>query len=757
VLHRDIKPGNIIVGKHGETLVVDWGLAKPLGRIEPRVDSGERTLIPRSASGSASTLPGSVLGTPAYMSPEQSEGDLEHLGPRSDVYSLGAALYCLLSGKPPFEGDLADVIRAVQKGQFRTPRQIDPSIDRALEAVCLKAMALKPADRYNSPKALAEDVERWMADEPVGAWREPRTWVLLRWLARHRVGVTAAGAALLVALAGTGAVLAVQTKANSELRCANLELATANAKVARANGALAASNEREKARFALAQEAIRTFHTGVNEDILLKQEEFKALRTRLLHEAREFYRKLEELLRGQEDRDSRMSLGRVYLEVGQLTLQLDSIEEALKVHELAVDLFEALCREDPADTEPRHMLARSLQSLSLVLRAVGRHDEGHTAAERSRALFRTLAEAQPATRRRLAQWGRSEIYYSDSLLAKGRYDEALGAIQRALAILEAPAGASPPSQDLQPELLEVYSALADVLDEGGRQEEALVAYAKARDVGEALFLASPRDPATSQVLVRTVGNLGICLRDTGRRDEALVAFDPALQVLKAAGGANPTLIMFRADSAWIDCAGAEALVALGRDAEALQALERARAARESLIKANPVVVRNHEQLLRVQRLIADIHRRAGRMSEMLTSLKHAQEFAASLAHDYPENGDLQFNLAGADKDLGGLLSAMGKTSEGLEWFGKALAIHRKMIEASPSKSSYRSSLADTLRSRGIELQRCGRPADAVCCLYAYVSAWHSFLILSGLRSVRRFETLKLPLRSGTSKIRVVPR
>jgi eukaryotic-like serine/threonine-protein kinase len=98
---------------------------------------------------------------------------------------------------------------------------------------------------------------------------------------------------------------------------------------------------------------------------------------------------------------------------------------------------------------------------------------------------------------------------------------------------------------------------------------------------------------------------------------------------------------------------------------------------------------------------------------VLTSLKHAQEFAVSVAHDYPENGDLQFNLAGADKDLGGLLSAMGKTSEGLEWFGKALAIHRKMIEASPSTSSYRSSLAETLRCRGIELQRCGRAADAV--------------------------------------------
>ena len=101
VLHRDIKPGNIIVGKHGETLVVDWGLAKARGRSDATVSSGERPLMPSSASGSAETLPGSALGTPAYMSPEQARGDLEAMGPRSDVYSLGATLYCLLTGRPP--------------------------------------------------------------------------------------------------------------------------------------------------------------------------------------------------------------------------------------------------------------------------------------------------------------------------------------------------------------------------------------------------------------------------------------------------------------------------------------------------------------------------------------------------------------------------------------------------------------------------------------------------------------------------------
>src|SRR5262249_34246915 len=145
-VHRDIQPGNIIIGKYGETLVVDWGLAKATGRSDP--GAGERALMPSSRSGSMETLPGSALGTPAYMSPEQAGGELDRLGPASDVYCLGATLYCLLTGRPPFEGeDIGDVLRRVQAGDVRAPREVDPALDKALEAVCTKAMARKRAER----------------------------------------------------------------------------------------------------------------------------------------------------------------------------------------------------------------------------------------------------------------------------------------------------------------------------------------------------------------------------------------------------------------------------------------------------------------------------------------------------------------------------------------------------------------------------------------------------------------------------------
>jgi serine/threonine protein kinase len=102
VLHRDLKPGNIMLGKYGETLVVDWGLAKPLGHRGAKAETDERTLQPASARDSGHTQMGSAIGTPQYMSPEQAEGRLDLLGPATDVYSLGARLYCLLTGRAPF-------------------------------------------------------------------------------------------------------------------------------------------------------------------------------------------------------------------------------------------------------------------------------------------------------------------------------------------------------------------------------------------------------------------------------------------------------------------------------------------------------------------------------------------------------------------------------------------------------------------------------------------------------------------------------
>jgi tetratricopeptide (TPR) repeat protein len=206
ILHRDLKPGNVMLGRYGETLVVDWGLAKAVGRPEGASGTEEGTLRPTAASDSAPTQLGSALGTPAYMSPEQAAGRLDLLGPASDVYGLGATLYCLLTGRAPFtRADTGAVLQKVQRGEFAPPRQVKGNVPAALEAVCLKAMALRPGGRYESPRALADDLEHWLADEPVRAWREPWRLRAGRWARRHRPLVAAAAAGVLVAVLAAGA------------------------------------------------------------------------------------------------------------------------------------------------------------------------------------------------------------------------------------------------------------------------------------------------------------------------------------------------------------------------------------------------------------------------------------------------------------------------------------------------------------------------------------------------------------------------
>jgi len=199
VLHRDLKPGNIILGEYGETLVVDWGLAKVLGQPEAERRANVAILQPVAGNGTPPTELGRALGTPAFMSPEQATGHHEQLGPATDVYGLGATLYILLTGKPPYSGASLEEIRdRICRGDALRPRQAKPEIPPPLEAACLKAMALRPGDRYASAGELAEDIERWMADEPTSAYRETILERSARTIRRHRT-VAASGIALLVA------------------------------------------------------------------------------------------------------------------------------------------------------------------------------------------------------------------------------------------------------------------------------------------------------------------------------------------------------------------------------------------------------------------------------------------------------------------------------------------------------------------------------------------------------------------------------
>jgi serine/threonine-protein kinase len=648
--------------------------------------------MPSSASGSAETLPGTALGTPAYMSPEQAAGELDRLGPRSDVYSLGATLYCLLTGKPPQEGDdIGEVLRKVQRGEFSPPRQIDPSIDPALEAVCNKAMATEPEDRYGSARALVEDVERWMADEPVSAWSEPWTRKLLRWLTLHRTGVTGAAAAVLAGVVGLSAVLAVQTQANARLSesltrekaakaqvtVANAELKAASAVIERTNADLTASNDRVEARYKIALEAIKTLHTGVSEDFLLKEPQFKTLRNGLLKSAAGFYQKLVALLGKDADVASRRALAAARSEIADLTANVGDDAGALALLREVLAAREALAAEPGADPDTKADVGHTLIAISFRLGEIGKTDEK----------FATL--------------------------------------RRAEALLVDAARSSPPSTSVQDALARCRLNLGYSLWRKGKPDEALVTLRQARAHYEAQYSEAGATPEVRHRLSGVIGNIAILLAEAGKPQEAEAESRAGLAIEQKLIDEYPTNGKYRNYQATFHNDLATILIDMGRSKEAETEFRLALALWQALAEEYPAVTSWQNNVGFLQNNLGELLQATGRPNEAEAVFRAAQALLRKLADGHPDNTIYRGNLVYATVKLAKALLSLGRPAEARDEADRAVALCRVMIEAAPRSVNARGRLGEALLGAGRARRALGDHAGAAGNLRQATAAYES--------------------------------
>ncbi len=479
VIHRDVKPGNILVERDPDggwkPYVVDFGIA-------------------REAAAAGATRTGEVMGTPAYMAPEQARGEIRRIDRRTDVYSLGAVLYELLAGRPPFddESEIGVLLKVVDETP-RSPRTIDPAIPRDLELVTLHCLEKAPQHRYPTARALADDLRRYLRGEPVTARPVGMPTRVVRYCMRHRT-LTAIAALLLV----VGCVAAV-------VHTVQLERESARADAARADA-----------------EALLGFLLDEVAEGLAPLGRLDLLE-RVAREAATYYERFEpeELDHAQALRAAAASAA-----LAQVLEQRGRHEPALAAYRRGLEQLDAGGDKEALETTRVGMsiatrIAALLQELGDLDGALAEHD-------RAMAL---LHSRSPSQQEALAGV-ESDLERDRSwvLLELGDHEGALEAAGRGLAIVERRPEAARTDPAMRHRLAVLESLTGLVLRERGDLPEAVRWLGRARDDLAGLHRDHPEDPTYAAELQLAQGRIGDAFALAGRTEEAAEAYRQGIEI-----------------------------------------------------------------------------------------------------------------------------------------------------------------------------------------------------------------------------------
>jgi tetratricopeptide (TPR) repeat protein/tRNA A-37 threonylcarbamoyl transferase component Bud32 len=544
VIHRDLKPQNILLGPYGETLVVDWGLAKVLDQPEAGPDPAPPG---PSGGGSGETATGQAMGTPAYMSPEQAQGDWAVVKPASDVYSLGATLYALLTGEPPARGSVTEVLEQVKEGRLTPPRQAQPWTPPALDAVCRKAMSRHSWDRYAAAAELAADVERWLADEPTTAYREPWPTRVARWGRRHKTWVAGAAALLLTATAALAVGLVVVGGKEREAAAAR-DQAQKNEAEART------AQQQATAQSQLAVQTLAGVVSGFQREVA-GLPAARPFRRRTLAVALEKLRQVSRSAATADAIDRATMLA--HLEIGNIFLTAggDSPDEAAAADreelrgwtaeadwhfEQALKIAQRLADAVPKDLDARHDLAVCHSRRADALERLNDVDGAEPHRREALTIRRELVEKEPNRtdwRRELAVVSRKK---GEWLLRQGKAAAAIADLDEAVGQMRAVVRDKPKMALYRRDLALCLVALGEARRRLGEVKEAKAAFDEALKVRQETVDALPSDALAQADLALSLQDRGRERAEQGDAAGARRDFEKALKICRRLAADDPS-------------------------------------------------------------------------------------------------------------------------------------------------------------------------------------------------------------------------
>lgn len=700
IIHRDLKPANVLLARDGTPKITDFGLAKKVDE-----DSGM-------------TRAGTVLGTPSYMPPEQAEGKINELGPHSDIYSLGAILYDLVTGRPPFRGEtLLDTLFLVKTAEPMPPARLQPRLPRDLETICLKCLEKEPSKRYATAGDLAEDLRRFVQGRSIKARPTPlweKAWKYTKRKPADALAI-ALSVLVLVGIVGGGWTLGAMKaeEARKELERANTEAklkeeAVASEKEAQRQRGIAEEKRKIAERnFQIARATVEDL-TKLGRVELAAVVGTDAVRRNLLQRAIKFNQGFIE--QKEDDPDIRFRAAQAATYNADLLDSLGQLKEAEASFQDGQAALQQLVQANPKNPNYLEALASNYTNHALLLQRISKRKDAAEKYEQARKLLEQSRElgAKPAETTLLL----TQVLNNEGLLAQsaGQFERAAGVFAQASKNAAELHEQQPRNVDYLLELARAQRNLGNCQAALGKIQACEDSLNKAIDAYEQVINLDNTIGAYQEELGTAQLELGLKVRDLEPR-LAAKCFRDAVSRFERLVKAFPKTLTYQESLAKALNSQGVLFQAQGKAAEAEKSYAKAAELQAALVKEQPNAPQYQLNLIKNLVNRARQANLRGQPKEATQLFEQAEKLVKDLVTRQPDVAEYELERSRIDNELGVLYALQGRLEDAAKRFRQARSNFQDLSDALPNVPEYRFGLAQSDRNLGYVLLQQAKRLD----------------------------------------------